>query len=258
MRSHAEGPPKEFNEGPKGNPEKVKAIVDWLESRGSWGSGKSLAEYAEGAPDVSEGDLQAMLLEMKPYSTGNAPYDLRGYYITALAHRISEKTFSQWYEQHPNASDEEVNQWWNTEAKIELTHPETGRYSSDRFRQFGHYWEKGTLILRGNYGENTASSMRGGKVIVEGNTGPRAGSLMSGGELQINGITGYELGYGMTGGHIYARVSAPAPGSLMHGGTIEIDEINLSLPGSNNVKTDKPWVGSGKKGGRVIVGGKEF
>ncbi len=241
-------------------PEKVKAIFDWIESKTSWSSDKSLAECAVGAPEgVTEEDVHEAFLRFKPLHIAMVLHDLRGYYITALAHRVLEERITKWQTEHPNVSKEELQQFKDTNAKIELTHPETGQYSWDKFRQIGHGWEQGTLILKGNFGENVAGSMRGGKVIVEGNTGSGAGSLMSGGELEINGITGYDLGFGMTGGHIHTRKATPGPGTHMDGGLIEIDEpIDITQPGPNNVVGDDPWIGYEKRGGRIVIEGKEY
>lgn len=242
----------------KPNPENVKKIVDWLDSRGGWGSGKRLSEHTTDAPDVSESDLQAMFLDMKPLDTSRYDYDLRGYFITALADKIISDRFSKWNEANTYANTEEIHEWWQKNGKIELTHPETGRFASDRFRKIGNDWEKGTLILNGDFGSDLGSYMRGGKIILFGNAGPRAGVLMDGGKLEINGTAGYELGYGMNGGHIKADVSAPHQGNRMSGGTIEIGKVDTNLRGGNNQEVDKPFIGHRKTGGRIIVQGEEY
>jgi hypothetical protein len=241
------------------NPENVKAILGWLESKSSWSSGESLSEYAENAPeDITEADLQEAFSSFKSPGAGGAPYDLRGYYVTALAHRVLEERTQQWQRENPGASEEELQQFINEGVKIELTHPDTGKYSWDRLRQIGHGWEKGTLRLKGDFGESVGGWMKGGKVLVEGNTGPEAGSLMSGGTLEISGTTGRELGFGMTGGEIHAHRAGPAPGANMHGGTIEIDKsIDLSIPGAYG-KVSEPGIGINKSGGKIVVEGKEY
>lgn len=241
-------------------PEKVKAILDWLGNKTMWASSNSLDKNAVDAPEgITKEDVREAFLRFESRGAPMAPHELRGYYITALAHRVLGEQIEKWRAEHPNASEKELQQFINTDVKIELIHPETGKYSFDKFRQVGHGWERGTLILKGNFGENVASGMRGGKVIVEGNTGPSAGSLMSGGELEINGIADYDLGFGMTDGHIHARKAAPGIGYRMDGGLIEIDEpIDLKQPGLNNVVGDDPWIGVEKKGGRIIIEEKEY
>lgn len=255
-KSNPEGQPPPETEA---NPENVRKILGWLESKSGWSSGKSLSEYAGDAPDgITEADLQEAFSSLKSPGVGDAPYDCRGYYVTALAHRILEERTQQWRNEHPDASDEELQKFIDKEVNAELTHPDTGKYSWDRLRQIGHGWEKGTLRLKGDFGEDVGGWMKGGKVLVEGNTGPRAGSLMSGGELEIIGTTGRELGYGMTGGKIHARKAGPVPGAVMHGGTIEIDEpVDLSQPGAYG-PVSQPGVGLNKTGGKIIVDGKEY
>jgi len=243
----------------KANPENVKAILNWLESKSGWASGKTLSEYSQDAPGgVTESDLQATFLSLKSPGVADADYDCNGYYVTALAHRILEEKIQKWQSEHPDVSEEDLQRFIDNETNIELTHPDTGKYEWDRFREIGHGWEKGTLILKGNFGKSVGGWMKGGKIIVEGNTGPDAGALMSGGELRINGTTGRELGYGMTGGKIYARKAGPVPGAVMHGGTIEIDEpVDLSQPGAYG-PVSEPGIGLNKTGGEIIVEGKKY
>ncbi|MDO8507814.1 MAG: hypothetical protein Q7S53_04605 [bacterium] len=242
----------------KPNPENVKKIVDWLDSKRGWCSGKKLSEHTVDAPDVSEADLRAMFLEMKPLGVADADYDTRGYYITALADKILEDRFSKWNEANPYASKDKIDEWWQKNGKIELTHPDTGRFASNRFRKIGNDWEKGTLILNGDFGNSLGSHMRGGQIVLSGNAGPSAGALMGGGKLEINGTAGYELGFGMSGGHIKADVSAPHPGNKMSGGIIEIGKVDTKLRGSNNQEVDKPFIGDRKTGGKIIVQGEEY
>jgi hypothetical protein len=222
---------------PAANPEKVKAIIEWLESKEAWGSGKTLAEVAGGSPDnITKEDVRAAFLSMKPLrGVARQNHDIRGYYLTALADKVLE----------------------NDQDTIELVRPETGEY--DKFRNIGSGWERGTLVLRGNFvRENVGDWMKGGRVEVHSGVGSRAGSLMSGGVLEIKGDAGYGAGFGMTGGKIHIQGNAGANvGDRMHDGSIVVD--GQVGPNWNEYGvTEGPNIGINKTGGKITVGGTEY
>jgi len=218
------------------NPEKVKEINDWLESHTSWGSGDSLEEVASGSPeDITKEDVQAAFLNMEPRGVYGETHDIRGYYLTALANKVLE----------------------NDQDTMELVRPETEKYS--RFREIGHGWERGTLVLKGNYRrEKVGGSIKGGKVVVHSSVGSQAGSLMSGGELEIMKNAEYGAGFGMTGGEIHIHGKADANvGEKMDDGTILVDG-GMGRNWNRYGKTEGPNIGIYKTGGKVIVAEKEY
>lgn len=167
------------------NPDNVQAILRWIKLKGGWGSGDPIEKYAEFAPEgVSEADLQAAFLGMRPLGIANENYDTRGYYLTALADKILRDGFSAKY---PNgATEEETRRYWDEEAIITLYRPKTDKY--DKFRSLGTYWTRGTLVLNGDFDrdEGIGYGMRGGKLIVKGNA-HGVGTFMEGGVLEIEG-----------------------------------------------------------------------
>lgn len=220
------------------NPEAVNAISQWLESRGGWGSGKPLSEYAKDAPEgITKADLKQAFLEMKPRSTPQEDYDPRGYYLTALADKLLK-------------DENDI---------IELVRPVTEKYG--KFREIGHGWERGKLVLRGNFDRDVdvGGWQKGGRIEVYSNVSNSAGALKSGGELTIFGDTGYGTGYGMTGGEIHITGNAGANvGERMHGGLITVEgEISKPYITGYGINKD-PGIAKEKSGGKVIVAGEEY
>lgn len=246
---------------PEANPERVQAIYEWLESKTSASSTTPLSELADGAPEgITESDLQEVFINIKPRENSSLGFsdDIRGYYITALAHKIIGTKIEKWQRRNPDASEKDL---WDIPffTSVELTHPEIGEYNWDKMKNIGCRWERGVLVLKGNFGENVAVGMKGGEIVVWGNVGPRAGALMEEGTLDVMESAAYGLGYGMRGGSIHAKKSAPGVGEKMHGGFISIWEpIDYHLPGPNNVISKDPMIGIGREDGIIVVAGEEF
>lgn len=227
----------DINEG-HFNPEAVSAISSWLESRSSWGSGKPLSEYVKDAPEgITKADLKEAFLKMKPRGTSGEDYDTRGYYLTALADKLLK----------------------DENDTIELVRPDTDMY--DKFREIGHGWEKGKLILKGKFDRDTGigGSQKGGEIEVYSNVGRHTGSLKSGGKLTVIGNTSYDAGFGMDGGEIHITGNAGANvGERMHGGEINVDgEISKPYVTGYGI-SNEPGIGKEKTGGKVVVSGKGY
>lgn len=154
------------------NPDNVDAIIRWIKLKGGWGSSDPIEKYAEFAPEgVRREDLQAALLQMRPYGIGNEqPYDCRAYYVTALADKILRDEFAAKYPE--GATEEQEREYWDN-AEIELFRPKSDKYS--KYRGFGTYWTRGTLVLTGDFGQddNTGYGMRGGRIVLKRNFGDR-------------------------------------------------------------------------------------
>jgi hypothetical protein len=93
--------------------------------------------------------------------------------------------------------------------------------------------EKGTIVVKGDAGNNTGTTMKGGKITIEGNTGINTGKSMMGGEIIASEIE--SIGNTFSGRINAKKVHDIAP---KQGAEIYI-EGKIYRPGF--LKGFKPW-----------------
>ncbi len=98
----------------------------------------------------------------------------------------------------------------------------------------------GTLILKGEAGDDVGWNMSDGRIIAE-EVGKHAGECMRGGEIRIAANATDRLGEEMRGGKIFAFHARDRVGLNMYRGDIDVHEAGDNL-------------GEGMKGGEIIVG----
>jgi len=97
--------------------------------------------------------------------------------------------------------------------------------TGDVYNGSGLLMQKGTLIIEGNAGMNTASHLNGGTVVVKGKCGEFAGAFMKAGYLiaeEMQGYVGADMKDGIILSHKKANISPPTKKGKLEKQDIEL------------------------------------